>query len=804
MASGFEVAVGVGVIWSLAYFRAKLPIWAATLAVLWWYLAGANPWLTVLGYLLLIAVFTPLLVPNIRRHYLIQPIFHLFARILPSVSQTEREALEAGTVWWDAQLFTGAPDWEQLLDYPKPVLSRDEQAFLDGPVEELCRRIDDWQITEELRDLPPELWTFIKENGFFGLIIPKQYGGLGFSALANSAVVMKIASRSITTAVTVMVPNSLGPAELLLHYGSKEQKEHYLPRLASGEEIPAFALTGPEAGSDAAAMPDTGIVCKGSYQGKEVLGIRLNWRKRYITLGPVATVLGLAFKLYDPEHLLGNNEDLGITCALIPTQTEGVSIGRRHFPLNLAFQNGPNEGKDVFIPIDFIIGGPAQAGKGWGMLMESLAAGRGISLPALSTGGGKLVSQAVGAYARVREQFKLPIGRFEGVEEVLARIAGYTYSMDAARALTCGAIDQGEKPSVITAIIKYHLTERMRQVVNDGMDILGGSGISMGPSNFLGRIYQAIPISITVEGANILTRNLIIYGQGAIRCHPYVLKEMDAAARIDQGDAALHDFDIAFRGHVVHVLSNVARALFLGLTGAYFVRAPSGPGRRYFQRLSRMSSALTLASDTAMAVLGGSLKRRERLSARLGDVLSQLYLASAVLKRFEDEGRKAADIPLMQWACEEHLFQMQESLDKFLRNFPVKPIAWVLRLLIFPLGRHSAGPNDRLLQKVAGLLLAPSPSRERLIQGIFTPLADHEALAVLEQAMAQVIETEELGKRLRTAVKAGELEAADEEQLIRDAEAKAIINSDEAAALLKARELRLQVIAVDDFSAQLK
>src|SRR5687768_12649263 len=577
--------------------------------------------------MLVLIIGVILFVPPVRRALISNHMLKIFRKILPQVSQTEQEALDAGTVWWDGELFSGRPDWDKLLAYPKPKLEAEEKAFLAGPVEQLCAMLDEWQITHELHDLPLHVWQFIKDNGFFGMIIPKQYGGLGFSALAHSEVVMKISSRSGTAAVTVMVPNSLGPSELLLQYGTEEQKSYYLPRLAKGLEVPCFGLTGPEAGSDASAIPDSAIICYGTFNGNEkVLGMRVTWEKRYITLGPVATLLGLAFKLHDPDGLLGGQKDLGITLALIPTDTPGVEIGRRHFPLDAAFQNGPNSGKDVFIPMEYVIGGIEGVGSGWRMLMNCLAVGRSISLPATSTGAAKLAARTTGAYGRVRVQFKMPIGFFEGVEEALARIGGHTYMMDAARMMTAGAVDLGEKPSVISAIVKYHLTERGRQVINDAMDVHGGKGICLGPGNYLGRNYQQTPIAITVEGANILTRSLIIFGQGAIRGHPYVLREIAAIAEPDEAKA-LHAFDEAFFGHAAFVASNKARALWMGLTRARFANVPAtSETRRYYQQLTRFSSAFAFAADVSMFVLGGSLKRRERLSARLGDVLSQLYL----------------------------------------------------------------------------------------------------------------------------------------------------------------------------------
>ena len=792
-------SIFIAVLWAVFYLR--LPLIAGTVAVAAVLLA-ASTWSEASGlvqtlyWAVFLLIAAPLNLPVLRRALVSDRVLIMFRKVMPSMSDTEREALEAGSVWWDGELFSGKPDWSKLLETPAPKLSPEERAFLDGPTETLCRMIDDWHITQEDRDLPPEVWSYIKDNGFFSMIIPKQYGGLAFSALAHSSVVLKISSRSITAAVTIMVPNSLGPAELLLRYGTDEQKNHYLPRLATGEEVPCFALTSPEAGSDAAAMTDSGVICKGDFNGeKDILGIRLNWEKRYITLGPVATVLGLAFKLYDPAHLLGGKEELGITCALIPTDTPGVEIGNRHFPLNQAFMNGPNRGKDVFIPLDWIIGGEKRAGQGWRMLMECLAAGRSISLPALSTGAGKLVSRATGAYARVRKQFKTPIGRFEGVEEALARVAGLTYMMDAARTLTAAAVDLGESPSVVSAVVKYHLTESMRTVVNDAMDIHGGNGICMGPKNLMGRVYQSIPIGITVEGANILTRSLIIFGQGAIRCHPYVFREMRAVA---ENDAA--EFDRAFSGHVGFTISNAARSLWLGLSGARLAPSPvRGPSRRCYQQLTRMSAVFALASDISLLVLGGSLKRREKLSGRLADMLSYLYLASAALKRFEDQNRPAEDLPLLYWVCEHALYKMQHSLDGLLKNFPNRPVAWLLRLLVFPLGKPFSGPTDQLGHQCADLLLSPSDTRDRLTQGLYVPTEPGQALANLEHALELQIALAPLEKKVRAALKNGELLPAAEAELWQQACNKKVINDEEFAQWQAADAARLTAISVDEF-----
>ncbi|MBD1401838.1 acyl-CoA dehydrogenase [Pelovirga terrestris] len=795
------IYISVAVLLGLAYFRVQLWLWSLILVVgitVLAYAWGASAGISV-GVGAVAAVAAVLLnVRPLRREVLTRPLFSLFKRLLPPLSETEREALEAGTVGWDGELFSGDPDWQKLLDLPEPALSEAEQQFLDGTVDVLCRMLDDWQIVAKNKDLPPDVWQYLKEQRFFGMIIPPEYGGLGFSALGHSAVIMKIASRSITAAVTVMVPNSLGPAELLLHYGTSAQKDHYLPRLAKGDEIPCFALTGPEAGSDAAAMPDRGIVSKGLFNGEEIVGIRLNWEKRYITLGPVATLLGLAFKLEDPDHLLGAKEDLGITLALIPTNTPGITIGNRHVPLDMPFMNGPNWGKDVFIPLDWIIGGPERAGQGWRLLMESLGVGRSISLPALSTGAGKLACRATGAYARIRRQFRVPIGQMEGVEEALARIGGLTYQIEAARSLTCAAVDRGEKPAVLSAVVKYTATERMRQVLNDAMDIQGGSGICLGPRNLLGRPYQSIPIGITVEGANILTRTLIVFGQGAIRSHPYVLKEMQAVAEPDQA-AGLRAFDEHFFAHVGFTISTGVRAFISGLTGGQLLPVPDGPNRRILQRTSRLSSAFVLTADTAMLILGGNLKRKEKLSGRLADILSNLYLISAVVKQFEDRGRPKEEQPLMEWACAESFRVIETSFQEFLRNFPNRPVAWLLRLATFPLGFRSAAPKDDLGHQVAGLLMTPSPTRNRLTQGIFVPTDVDEPLGRIEDALVKVIVAEVVEKKLRLAQRQGVIRETREADLPAAGIAAGVITTEEAQEVEQANAARAEVIRVDDF-----
>lgn len=803
MTAVLNFALIAAFIWLAAYFRIPLIWWSVMLALgltSATLLQAPTP-IMIVDWLLFSILVLPLNFSFLRQRLVSNKVFRLFQKAMPVMSQTEKEALAAGTVWWDKELFSGYPDWQKLFALPAPKLTKEEQAFIDGPVEELCHMLNDWEITEELHDLPPAVWKYMKEQRFFGMIIPKKFGGLEMSALAHSSVVMKIASRSVTAAVTVMVPNSLGPAELLLHYGTEEQKNYYLPRLARGEEVPCFALTGPEAGSDASSIPDVGIICKGIFKGKEIIGIKLNWDKRYITLGPVATLLGLAFKLYDPEHLLGNKQDLGISCALIPTTTPGIDIGNRHFPLNIPFQNGPNRGKDVFIPLDWLIGGPEYAGQGWRMLMECLAAGRSISLPALSTGAGKLVCRATGAYARIRKQFKTPIGRFEGVEEPLARMAGLTYMMDAARKLTAQAVDSGEKPSVVSAIVKYQLTENMRKVVNDAMDVQGGTGICMGERNLIGRVYQAIPISITVEGANILTRSLIIFGQGAIRCHPYLYKEMQAVLNRDADERA-RDFDMAFFGHIGFIISNAARTLFLSLTGGRLAKAPlPGIAGHYCRQVTRLSASFALVADCAMLLLGGSLKRREKLSGRFADVLGQLYMISALVKQFNDRDLPSAEVPLLRWSCQQSLYTAQEQLLAIFDNFPNRYLGWLLRRIVFPWGRSYLAPDDHSGQLAAQLLLQPSATRNSLTEGIYLPVLK-EALARLDQTLEKVIAAERIEQKIKSAVTSGELEKTTMDTLLLRAVEKAVITINEAATVQAAELARKEVIKVDDFAPE--
>jgi acyl-CoA dehydrogenase len=728
---------------------------------------------------------------SLRRDLITKPIFRMAQHALPSLSDTEREAIEAGDVWWDADLFAGNPDWDKLLAFAPAKLSAEEKAFLAGPVEQLCDMLDDWSINWDLHDLPREVWDFLKAHRFFAMIIPKQYGGLGFSAYAHSEVIRKLSSRSICAAVTAMVPNSLGPGELLMQFGTKEQRDDWLPRLADGREVPAFGLTSPDAGSDAAAMQDTGVVTMGPGKGGNVLGIRLNWHKRYITLGPVATVLGLAFKLQDPENLLGKGENIGITVALVPTNADGVSIGRRHVPSGQMFQNGPNWGKDVFVPMDAVIGGQERVGQGWQMLMSALAAGRGISLPSLSAAGIVLAAHTTGAYAAVRQQFNIPIGKFEGVQERLARMAGSAYVIDGARRLTCAGLDMGKKPAVISGIMKYHATERMRTAINDAMDVHAGKAVIDGPLNYLTNIYRAIPNGITVEGANILTRSLIIFGQGAIRSHPFLLSEMMALGHKNK-QRALEAFDKAFWAHAWLAFTNLFRAWGRSWTGGVFAPAPqAGRASKYFQQLSRYSAAFCLAADMALLTMGGALKRREMLSARYGDILSELFLLSAALKRWHDEGRQESDLPVLEYSMQTGFLVIEQQLDQIIANLPMRPVAWMLRFFLMPFGIRRRGPSDAVIQATAEMLLTPSAARDRLTTGIARD-AENEGLKRLARAFELVAAADPIRDRMKALG-------------IRDPQAaleRGVISKKELADLAVMMEAVQLVVAVDDFAPE--
>lgn len=811
------IIVGIG----LMTLRVNALIWLVAITL--WIAAGFQ--LVQIGLLatilLTLLLFVPALIVAIkplRVRLLTKPILKVFKRILPRMSQTERDAIEAGTTWWDAQLFSGKPEWTKLLSMAPPALSEEEQAFLDNEVEQLCGLLTDWETTEVWQDLPPHAWQFIKDKGFLGMIIPKKYGGKAFSAYMHSQVIMKLSSHCSAAAISVMVPNSLGPAELLLEYGTEAQKDHYLPRLAAGDEIPCFALTSPYAGSDAAAIPDVGVVCQGEYQGQQTLGFRVTWDKRYITLGPIATVLGLAFRVHDPDGLLSSDGtfdvhgegDLGITCALIPTNHPGVVTGRRHWPLDAVFQNGPTSGKDVFIPLDWVIGGSAQIGKGWRMLMECLAAGRAISLPSSTVGFSKLAVRGTSAYAAMRNQFKIPIGKFEGIHEMLARMGGNLYLIDATRRLSAMAVDSGEKPSVISAISKYHVTERGRVIVNAGMDILGGKGICMGPNNFLARTYQQVPIAITVEGANILTRCLIIFGQGALRCHPYVLKEMAAVGEPDDAKA-LQDFDQAFFGHCSFVFANFARTLLGGISAGTWLAAPKAAPvelRHFYRAVNRMSAAFALLSDASMFVLGGSLKFRERISARLGDILSQLYLVSSVLKRYEDDDRQQEDLPYVHWAAQDALHQAQEAYLGVLANYPNRLLAWLLRFIAFPFGPSYCKPSDALDSTLARAMQTDGPGRDRLIADIFLPEPNQSPTAHGELAFKLIPAVNAIEARLKPAIKEGALAPIPQsliemQEWIEVAMVGGFINEEENAVLSDFAHCGDISVQVDDFPQDL-
>ena len=802
MTTLFWLIVFLGTAFALIYRRVDLRLSTATMgAVLVAYtlFAGAPPF----GLFLLWVLFGGLILLNVealRRERISAPILGVLRTLLPRLSETERAALEAGTVWWEGELFSGMPDWQQLAKLPPPRLTEAEQAFLDGPTEELCSLADEWEITHELQDMPESLWEFIRENGFFSLIIPKEYGGKGFSSLAVSMVLAKLASHSGTVSTMVGVPNSLGPAELLLHYGTDEQKQRWLPGLASAKEVPCFALTSLHAGSDATGLIDSGVVCRGEFDGEEIIGIRLNWDKRYITLAPVSTVLGLAFKLYDPDHLIGERDEYGITAALIPTDLPGVEIGRRHLPIGIPFQNGPTRGVDVFAPLDCIVGGPEMAGEGWRMLVELLSAGRGIALPSNAVGGAMAAVYATGAYARIRRQFKLPIGAFHGVGEALARMTGYTYIMKAASRVTCAALNEGEKPAVPTAILKYHNTEMSRRVANDAMDIHGGKGVMRGPTNYLATGYASVPISITVEGANILTRNLIIFGQGAIRCHPFVLKEMRAAAQ-DNPVEGLNAFDRLLFGHLGYGLSNALRSFLLGLTHGRLSNTPAtGPVGRFYQHINRFSAAFALASDASMFMVGGELKRKEQLSARLGDILSYLYLASMVLKHHQDQGSPASDVPLVEWSCRTLMFKAQQQLDGLLRNLPNRWIVALLRILIFPRGKTYSPPADRLDQEIASLVINPTTVRDRLCDGIYAAREPGSPLGQLQEALELAEKVKPLEAKLTDARRSGQIGGGALAAQIADARKQGILSAAEAAELQQFDEAVIALLTVDEFA----
>jgi len=772
----------------LGYSGVPLWVWSLALAGGLWIWQGPR-WLWI-SFGMLVLLFN---LPWLRRRLVTAPILQTIKRLnlLPRISDTERAAIAAGTVWIEGEFFSGQPNWQRIRSEAYPSLSPDIQAFLDGPVEQVCRMVSDWEIYRR-KDLPPEVWAYLKQEGFLGLMIPTEYGGLGFSNLAYSAVMTKLASRSFTHVATVGVTNSLGPAKLLMRYGTPAQKAHYLPRLARGEEIPCFALTEPTAGSDAASITSAGIVFRGA---DGLLYLRLNWQKRYITLGAIATLIGLAVQLRDPDNLLGKGEAIGITCILVPRQTPGVVVERRHDPMGVPFYNSPIEGHDVVLSVDQIIGGVERAGQGWQMLMQSLAAGRGISFPATCTGVAKLVARITGAYTIVRQQFGRSIGHFEGIEEPLARIGGLTYLMEAARTYTCAAVDQGEQPSVISAIAKYNLTELSRQIINDGMDILGGAGICRGPRNLLANIYTATPISITVEGANILTRSLMIFGQGAIRCHPYVYAEI---AALEQSDAAA--FDRVFWPHVGFLVRNSIRAVLLSLSRGALARSPvAGPTARYYRQLTWAAATFAALTDLVLLRFGGNLKRREKLTGRFADVLSWLYLGSATLRRFEAEGCPAADLPLVDWALQYALAQIQVAFAGIFQNLPLPFLRSLLATgwRLNPLGNP---PSDQLGSQVAHILQTPGKQRDRLTAGIFLPTDPQESLGRLERALQLMVQAEPLLQQLKSAVRSGQLPALRSPALIAAALQANLLTPEQADQLQTMERSRTDAIQVDSFS----
>ncbi len=805
---GFLILV-IGAVTALGLLQARISVWAITLGALLFVwqtgLLTGNPGFPLSSIWALLAwipigILAALSVPEVRRQFFVRPAFDFLKKTLPKVSDTEQQALDAGTVGFDAELFSGTPNWDALRSVPPVTLTAEEQAFLDGPTEELCKLIDDWQIRHAEREIPDVIWDFVKKHGFLGMLISKEHGGLGFSAQAQSLILGKIASRSPDVVTIVMVPNSLGPGELIEKYGTDDQKHYYLPRLARGEEVPCFSLTGPTSGSDAATMRDIGTVVKGEHEGRETLGIRLSWDKRYITLGPKATLVGLAFRLFDPENLLGKGEDVGITVAMIPATHPGVNIGRRHLPSGAAFPNGPNWGNDVFIPIDWVIGGEKMAGQGWRMLMECLAAGRAISLPSSATAGAKAMLRVTSAYARIRRQFGLPVGRMEGIEEPLARIVETAYVNEAARGVTASMVSRGEKPSVISALMKYQTTERLRRAVNDSMDIHGGRAICDGPSNYLQSAYEMVPVGITVEGANILTRTLITFAQGALRSHPYLIREIQSAQNPDAAKG-FDDFEDVFLAHIGHSVSNMAGAFFHNVTFGVFAPAPGAVSdlKVHYRQLSRAARNFAAVSDLTIAVLGGGLKTKQKICGRLADALAELYFAAAVLKRYEDDGRPSADRPIVDFAVANGLARFDESLRGVVANFPVAPARWLLRAVIFPLGRHHAPAPDKLGGTVAALVLKPGDVRDRLTRHIFISKDSADPTGVLEVTLDKVVAAEDAEKKLEKAIKAGTVRRYHGVDWIGDAVTQNVITADEATLLREVEALVARVIAVDHF-----
>ncbi|WP_396588674.1 acyl-CoA dehydrogenase [Bermanella sp. R86510] len=790
----------VAIIGLLIIMRRELGALAAIITMA---ITGVAAW-AMASKLLAIVLFAGAVVTAIsglsifRRIWLTPIIFKVFKKVAPKVSETEQVALDAGTVGWDGELFTGKPNWSKLLDNPYSGLTDEEQAFLDKQCTEVVSRCNGWDVAVERADLPKDVWDYLKKEGFFGMIIPKEYGGLDFSAKAQSAVLQKLSANE-TLMVSVGVPNSLGPGELLLKYGTQEQKDHYLPRLADGREVPCFGLTGPRAGSDATSLPDTGIVCKGEVDGKEVIGIKLNFEKRWITLAPIATVVGLAFRMFDPDNLLGKGKDRGITCALIPRDTKGMEIGRRHCPIGSPFMNGPIKGTDVFIPLDYIIGGEEMAGEGWRMLVECLSVGRCITLPSGAAGAGALATGVSGGFTRIRRQFNTPVADMEGVQEPLARIASQTYIAQAAVNQTANMIDKGEKPSVPSAILKYHLTEISRNILTDAMDVHGGKAVTLGPRNYLGIAYSGNPVSITVEGANIMTRSLMIFGQGAIRCHPYVLEEL-AAKNADDIKA----FDKAFFGHAGLIFGNAVRSFTLGLgigkAGVPFDSA----AKPYAQAVARFSAAFGLCADAAMTTLGSELKMRELISARLGDILSNMYLASMVLKQWHETDKVEGEQALMEYSLNLLIYRAENALDEFLQNLPNRAVAKVLRVLTMPLGRRWDKPHDDSTRTIARSISTDTPIRTKILAGAWTTDSEGTAenpIARYNGLLKDYDKAEKLYRKVTKAYNKGKLpmEALHPEQRFEEALSAGVFSKEEADFMRQYESSVLEMLTVDDF-----
>lgn len=780
---------------ALSFNRMGLKSFAITNVVMFvvYVLFGGESVLLGLLMFVLAAIGILLNMIPVRQKLLSKPAFNVFKKVLPSMSTTEKEALEAGTTWWEGELFSGKPDWDKLATYPKPSLSEQEQAFIDGPVEELCSMLDDWKFCREYGDLPKEVLDFIHKHKFLGLIIPEEYGGLHFSAYAQTRILTKLSAVNGMAAFYIAVPNSLGPGELLMKYGTEEQRKHYLPRLADGRDLPCFGLTSPRAGSDAGAIPDTGVVCEGEFEGKKVLGVKLNFDKRYITLAPVATVIGLAFRLFDPDNLIGEEEDRGITCALIPRHLEGVEIGRRHFPVGTPFHNGPIHGTDVFIPLSYIIGGQDMVGQGWRMLVECLSVGRCITLPSISNSIGKNVMATTGAYTAIRRQFNSAIANFEGIQEALGRIAGFSYIIESAVSVTATSIDAGEKPSVPSAILKYHCTEMARTILNDGMDINAGKAVIQGPKNYIANLYLSFPVAITVEGANILTRSLIVFGQGAVRCHPYVLEEMEAANTDD-----LNRFDSALFGHIGFAISNIARAKTLAIFGKLLPGKGDTFTKDYYALLNRYSACFGVAADMAMLTMGGSLKFREMTSARLGDLLSSLYLASMVLKHYENQGSSEGDQPFVSYAMDHLLFEFEKQYKRFANNIGIPVVGPLLKLVAFPVGSYRRPPSDKTIKAASRLISQPGEARERAISGIYD--SSDKPAGKMGDVMQMVFDYNDIGKKVRTAVKEGKVSDIIGYDQINEAEEVGVLTKEEADKLRELDAARMEFIHVDDFA----